>query len=206
MRRPPDFPGGRAIGNKKNHEALMAVGGIIGGAFALGAAALSAKATRDLAREQMAFQKMMYENRHRMTVTDLRAAGLNPILSAMYGAAGGSVPPGSARDINIPDPTPSIAQGSSAQNQLALTKEEIKYKRELGKTEQEKRHLMAQQSGQAVSASAQMKMSTALDATRMPGALKSMKIDQSKAGTAFKFLDKASTIVPFTNSARGALR
>ncbi len=113
-------------------------GGLIGGAFSIGAAALSAKATRDLAREQMAFQKMMYETRYQMTVADLQEAGINPILAAQIGA--GSAPTGSARDINIPDPTSAVSEGAQMPSKVKLLKEEIKLKQELQKTEKEKQH------------------------------------------------------------------
>lgn len=53
-------------------------------------------ANREISREQMRFQQDMSNTAHQRQVRDLRAAGLNPILSANAGA---STPPGASAEM-----------------------------------------------------------------------------------------------------------
>lgn len=143
---------GSATGNKDiakfdNVATLVGLGGAIGGpAGALGAGGLAASAygaeqanagNIEQADKQMAFQERMSSTAHQRQVADLKAAGLNPILSAN---AGSSSPSGAMATIQNTQEKSATSAIELARMDQELKKqtEEIKYiQAQTGKTKVE---------------------------------------------------------------------
>jgi len=84
------------------------------GAISLGGSLISAGSSKSSAKAQMAFQERMSNTAHQREVADLRAAGINPILSAKLGGA--STPGGAG--YQVPD------FGQAVNNAIKYTKVE----------------------------------------------------------------------------------
>lgn len=108
---------------------------LLSGGLSLLGGSRANKERRKLAERQMSFQERMSSTAHQRQVADLRAAGLNPILSAKYG---GSSTPGGAMPTVEDVVTPAV----STARQARRVNQELKVMKETeNKTRQETRNL-----------------------------------------------------------------
>lgn len=113
-------------------------GGLLSGAGSLGSGMLNFGQQKEMQQRQFDFQERMSSTAHQRGVKDLRAAGLNPILSVMNGS-GASTPSGGMGAVNTPDYGASIREGVTAAAQLGRTKAETNFINQQAMTEQKKR-------------------------------------------------------------------
>lgn len=97
-------------------------GPLTGGLIDLGGSMLSANQSADEANKQMEYQSYMSNTAHQREVADLKAAGLNPILSAF--GSGASTPSGAMG--NVPDYGASLSQGANSAMQAMQLGTQIK--------------------------------------------------------------------------------
>lgn len=180
------------------------IGGVVGAISNSVGSAIQMFENRRIMQKQHDFQERMRDTAHQAEVKDLRAAGLNPILSAKLGGA--AVPPGGM--IAAPE------LGQIGSNAVAAIRQsqEAKLAKERIVTEKEKQHdsranrdhqsFMNQEITQRTLWMAQQEKSTARDVmlkqiqarmlmTKMPGMKKEQQIDEGKWGQFFRYWDRA---------------
>lgn len=107
---------------------------IIAGAAALGGSALSGLMARSNAKEAGDMSKDVYKHRYRYTVSDMRAAGINPIMAASSGfnvGSGVNYPAAAAPPVpNFSEYIMADAQSSKAIQEVENLKQDIKNKQQ----------------------------------------------------------------------------
>lgn len=106
------------------------LGGLASGAVAAGGSALSASiqsgGSAEQAREQMAFQERMANSAYQRATTDMRAAGINPMVA--YSQGGASAPPGAKGDVANPELGEGLSQGVTSGMALAALEKDLQQK------------------------------------------------------------------------------
>lgn len=105
--------------------AIAAIAAVVGGAYQAYQADRTNKKNAEAAQRQTDYQTLMSNTAHQRQVADLKAAGLNPILSANTGA---SAPAGASIAAQNPVPDNFLGKAVASATDAARTEKDLKLK------------------------------------------------------------------------------
>lgn len=112
--------------------------GIFGAIGNIASTAMQYAMNKELQQRQFDWQERMSNTAHQREVTDLRNAGLNPILSAT-GGNGANTPSGGNTSVDNPNLTEGWLQAKSTASQVEVNESQANLNKEQAETEESKR-------------------------------------------------------------------